>query len=159
MVVSNLQEIPDDFHATLDATGKEYLYRLSLGPVQLPQERLYSWHIPYRLDWGAMRKAAEALRGEHDFSAFANQDGEARDPLCRVEEITMEESGRFLVRGNRFLYKMVRTIVGTLIDVGRERIAAEELPAILASRRRERAGVTAPAHGLTLRRVYYDRKE
>lgn len=154
------------FHPSLDARAKTYWYTVSLQPRPLERHRV--WHLPGQgsepaaLDLVAIRGAAQQLLGTHDFSAFAvdHVDMPIRDPLCTLTSIAVEELEPGLIRlefhGNRFLYKMVRSLAGTLIDCGRGRLHGEQIPLILASRRRERAGVCAPAHGLTLARVHYE---
>lgn len=145
-----------DFHPTLQATGKEYRYHLCLGPVQDPIHRLYSWAHP-PLDLHRMKKAAADLLGTLDFSAMA---GEAKkNPICTIQQIDLTplpgERLEISVFGNRFLYKMARNIVGTLVAIGKGKLPVDCLPELLASRDRKRAGMTAPAHGLTLFRVHY----
>lgn len=147
-----LETVEEDFHATLHAIGKEYRYRLCLGPVENPFQRLYAWHMHTPLDEEKMRQAAKSLVGTHDFSAFANEPEE--NPICSLESIEFE--GEIRLRGNRFLYRMARNLVGTLVYVGCGKIGVEEIPRILASRDRKNAGVTAPAHGLTLHKVFYN---
>lgn len=142
---------PLAFHPTLDAVGKEYHYRLSLEPVQDPIDRLYSWHFPYPLDLKKIEEASKDLIGTHDFSAFANE--EEKDPICTVASIDFK--GCFRIQGNRFLYKMVRNIVGTLIYIGSGKLATDSIPQILDSRDRKKGGITAPAHGLHLHQVFY----
>jgi len=146
---------PCIFHPTLDALGKEYHYYLNLGPVQDPTRRLYAWHFIHPLDWTKVEKASQDLLGKHDFSAFANE--EEKDPICTIESIHFRE-GRFEIRGDRFLYKMVRNLVGTLVYIGAGRLSPDSIPSILASRDRKKAGVTAPAHGLYLHQVFYQVK-
>jgi tRNA pseudouridine38-40 synthase len=157
---------PDSFHPTLDAKAKTYWYLVGLRP--LPLERHRVWQLPNQgiepaaLDLTAIRRAAQLLIGTHDFSAFAvdHVDMPIKDPHCTLMSIEVEELQPELIRlaffGNRFLYKMVRSLAGTLVDCGRARLCPEDLPDILASRRRERAGICAPAHGLTLAKVHYE---
>lgn len=140
------------FHPTLDAISKEYHYQICCEPVQDPTLRLYSWHFHHELNRQAMDLAAKNLIGTHDFSAFANE--EEKDPICTVESIEFK-GDHFVIKGNRFLYKMVRNLVGTLVYVGCGKIPTCQLPTILASRDRKLAGVTAPAHGLYLHQVNY----
>jgi tRNA pseudouridine38-40 synthase len=140
-----------EFHPTLDAVGKEYIYRLSVGPVEDPIQRLYTWHIHTPLDWGKMEAAAQDLLGTHDFTAFANE--EEKDPICTIKRILLRGELEVVIRGDRFLYKMVRNIVGSLVYVGQGKIAS--LREILTSRDRKKGGVTAPAHGLYLHQVFY----
>lgn len=155
--VTGARAASPDFHATLDAAGKLYHYRLCLGPVQDPLHRLYSWHFRYPLSLDLMEQAAENLLGTHDFTAFANEPEE--NPLCTLEAIAFEKLPysrlQIAVRGNRFLYKMVRNLAGTLIYIGAQKLPPDAIPAILASRDRKAAGITAPAHGLFLSRVFY----
>lgn len=145
------------FHPTLDSRGKEYHYSICLGSTQLPFHRNFSWHFSYPVNLEEMKKAAKHLKGRHDFSAFTNERQE--DNVREIFDIMIEPSAdrlKIRVSGNNFLYKMVRNIVGTLLYVGCGKLSSEELPAILASRDRTRAGVTAPALGLILKEVYYD---
>jgi tRNA pseudouridine38-40 synthase len=143
-----------EFHPTLDAIGKEYRYRICQVPVQDPTIRLYSWHIPQGLDWVKIELAAKDLIGTHDFTAFANE-GE-KNPICTLESIVFD--GIFKIRGDRFLYKMVRNLVGTLVYVGSGKLPVDSIPSILTSKDRKKAGLTAPAHGLYLHQVFYPLK-
>lgn len=161
IVIRNIACMPDSFHPTLDAIGKEYRYYICNNKVQLPAHRFYSWHVHQGLDFEAMRAGARILIGKHDFSAFCNQ-GSDSCYAHHVRQVTALElrplnDGRyfFLIKGNSFLYKMVRNMVGTLVDIGRGKIALESLPQILSSCDRTQAGVTAPAHGLFLHEVFY----
>jgi tRNA pseudouridine38-40 synthase len=111
-----------------------------------------------------MRTAAASLLGTHDFSAFCNERSTSdKDPICTLHSINISyiEDGRILFRvvGNRFLYKMVRNLIGTLTYVGQGKIKAEEIPSILSSQKRTLAGITAPAHGLHLMQVFYNQSE
>jgi tRNA pseudouridine38-40 synthase len=107
-----------------------------------------------------MRKAADYLVGTHDFSAFC-KDRRLwdRNPICHLEKIEIEELPqqrlRIVLTGDHFLFRMARNIVGTLVHVGCGKIEAERVPAILEGQDRTQAGVAAPAHGLTLKRVIY----
>ena len=143
---------PCQFHPALDAMGKTYRYRICLGPVQDPVNRLYSWHIYFPLNVAKMERAARSLIGTHDFTAFANEEG--KDPLCTIQSIDIVEDCIW-IKGNRFLYKMVRNIVGTLVHIGCGKLPEDCIPDILASRDRKKAGITAPAQGLHLHQVFY----
>lgn len=161
IAVLSAESMPSSFHPTLDCIGKEYRYFICLGPVQLPKNRFYSWHVPYSLDFGKIRQAMPMLIGKHDFSAFCNIKKNARynDYVRDIQYLELEqpEDDRLFFRicGNHFLYKMVRNIVGTLVDIGRGKLDLERLPEILSSKNRPEAGVTAPAHGLFLYKVFY----
>ena len=151
-----VEEVPETFHATLDARGKEYHYYLCTSPVQLPMHRLYSWHIPQPLNLIAMQEAAKHLLGTHDFSSLTNErTDDAIRTLTSVQIIPLEDRLCIEMKGDRFLYKMARNIAGTLVSIGCGKIA-NTIPEILASRDRTKAGVTAPAHGLFLIKVFYD---
>jgi tRNA pseudouridine38-40 synthase len=150
------------FHPTLDSVCKEYHYWICYGHAQFPQHRLYSWHYPHVLDVEMMCKASLLLIGQHDFAAFCNQKkNEAYAHHRReVTKLTIEEhlEKRLLIKitGPNFLYKMVRNIVGTLSYIGRGKIGIDELPSIITECNRAKAGMTAPAHGLTLYKIYYE---
>lgn len=147
-----LEEVETSFHPTLDSKGKEYQYQICNLPIQLPFLKDYSWHIPTPLDLPSMLIAKEFLLGTHDFSAFTN---ERTDDTIRTIHSIEIEPGLFKIKGDKFLYKMVRNIVGTLVYVGLGKIPPTEIPTILSSRNRALAGMTAPAHGLCLKQVFY----
>jgi len=162
IIVRRAEEAPADFHARYDAKAKEYRYWIDRGEVPHLWLRRFSWHVRYPLDVAAMREAAGHLVGTHDFTTFSS----AKTPLenrvrtlyaIKVEETVMQESPLLVVSvlGNGFLYNMVRIIVGTLVDVGRGRLAAAAIPELLAARDRTRAGMTAPPQGLILWQVLY----
>lgn len=161
IVVLQSEWMPASFHPTLDCNGKEYRYFICFGPIQLPQNRFTSWHVPSLLNLEAMQAALSLLIGTHDFSTFCNVKKNARyhDYIREIQSLKLEqfEEKRLLlkIRGNHFLYKMVRNLVGTLVDIGRGKISHEALPAILHSHSRPQAGVTAPPHGLFLYEVFY----
>jgi tRNA pseudouridine38-40 synthase len=161
IVVRKAYSVPIAFHPTLDCVGKEYHYSLCFDTVQLPHERLYSWHYPYPLDLPTMRKALFFLLGTRDFSALCNaqKNGSSATPIRTVQAIEILEQAEkqllFTIQGTSFLYKMVRNLVGTLVYIGRGKLALEALPRILEGRERAQAGITAPAHGLCLHRVVY----
>lgn len=163
IAILSVDEETPTFHPTLDCIGKEYRYTISYGPTQLPQHRLYAWHYPHQLDRTAMAEAAAILQGEHDYSAFCNvkKNETYEDYIREVKSITMmelpEEQLQVIVQGNHFLYKMVRTLVGTLVYVGRGLISVDDVRTILEGQDRTKAGVTAPAHGLCLFRVKYNK--
>lgn len=162
VVVRSLDVMSESFHPTLDCVKKEYHYQLCYGAFQLPQHRYFSWHKPCpALDVEAMRTAAQQLIGTHDFSALClNRKMDEYDDCVRtLEAIEIEELGdqRIVIKviGNAFFYKMVRTIVGTLVNVGEGELEVDSIRKILAQRNRALAGVTAPPHGLTLMKVYF----
>ncbi len=158
--VLSVKEVEEAFHPTLDARCKEYRYALDLGPTPSPFKRKVAWHIPLPIHMDAMKQAALPLIGEHDFKSFTNnchKAGEStRCTLFRIDLHPMEKGLLISLEGDRFLYKMARNITGTLVDAGLGKIEPRTIPEILHQRDRRRAGVTAPAHGLTLHHVEYD---
>ena len=153
-------EAPPTFHARFHATAKRYRYRIWNQPVLSPFERLYTWHIPGpRLDVEAMAAAAAVLEGRHDFAAFqtAGAETHASERVLFSSRMTGERPLiTYDVRGNGFLRHMVRSIVGSLVEVGRGRFRPEWMTELLLSGDRSRGGRTAPAAGLFLVGVEYD---
>lgn len=149
------------FHPTTSAKGKIYHYHLCLSPIQSPHRRLYSWHCYSPLNLALMRQAAEQLQGTRDYSAFCNFHTNSRYQHFEREVLRIEivETGEnqlcIVVEGRSFLYKMVRNLVGTIVNIGQEKIAIEQLETIIAGKDRRCAGPSAPAHGLFLKEVYY----
>ncbi|HMG54490.1 MAG TPA: tRNA pseudouridine(38-40) synthase TruA [Kofleriaceae bacterium] len=162
IAVAEASEAADDFHPRFSATGKHYRYLVLTRSERSPRWRDRAWHQPGTLDLAAMRHAAAALIGEHDFAAFRAAGCTANRTVRRIDEIAIAATSEDLwllgvdVRGNAFLRNMVRIVVGTLVEVGMGRRAGEQVAEILASRDRTRAGITAPAHGLELVSVGYD---
>lgn len=153
---------PDDFHARYDATGKIYHYRLHLDSSTDPFKRLYSYHIPYALNLDALKNGANAFVGTRDFTSFANEadrGSAAKNAIRTLRRLSVidEEGGiRLEFEGDGFLYKMVRNIVGTLLDVARGKLSEDQIPAIFASRDRRCAAMAAPPQGLCLMSVLYE---
>lgn len=148
-----------DFHARFDALGKQYRYRLWNHPAMNPLLRNQAWHVPRPLDAAAMRAAAAHFVGRHDFRSFtANRGAELLDAVRHLTRCELRGRGpqfTFLLEGEGFLYKMCRGIVGTLVQIGEGRLAAGEVPQMLACHDRRVAGMNAPAHGLVLWKVFY----
>ena len=160
------QTVPEDFHARYAAHTKTYLYRIHNHPIDSPFDAAYYTRVPRRLDEAAMQAAAQQFVGTHDFlalcaagsSAAAHGDTVRTITDCHVtrrgDEVDIE------VTADGYLYNMVRILAGTLCEVGAGRLRAADIPAILASRDRSRAGPTLPAKGLFLKCVEYpERKE
>src|SRR5262249_53052262 len=155
-------EAASTFHARFHATAKRYRYRIWNQPVMSPFERLYTWHIPGPvLDVDAMAAAAAHLEGRHDFAAFQTAGAETHttERVVSVSRVTADRPLiTYDVRGDGLLRDMVRGIVGTLVEVGRGRYRPEWMTEVLRSRDRARAGRTAPAAGLFLVGVEYERQ-
>lgn len=153
--------VSQEFHARFDACGKWYRYSLDRSPVRSPLSRLYAWHLPFPLDLEAMRHAARVLTGFHDFAAFRSSSCVAKTTEREIFAIDFCEQGSLLhvdVRGSGFLKNMVRIIVGNLVEVGRDQRTVGNIEALLHKRNREEAGRTAPAHGLCLMEVWYEKR-
>jgi tRNA pseudouridine38-40 synthase len=119
--------------------------------------RFYSWHVPLKLDFEKMEEAVQLLLGKRDFSAFSNEKG--KDPTCDLQKIEFfQKEGRLIIalRADRFLYKMVRNLVGALVYAGCGKLDVGAIPSLLESRDRSKGAVTAPARGLFLSEVFYD---
>jgi tRNA pseudouridine38-40 synthase len=156
-----VRDVPSGFDARRDARAKTYRYTIALGADPGPFVRRVVWHIPQPLDVAAMQAAAGLLVGSHDFAAFQAAGGDVKTSVRQLSESALlDDPGpprylRYQVTGNGFLRHMVRNIVGTLVDIGKHRWPPDALVDILASRSRQRAGATAPAHGLVLVAVHY----
>jgi tRNA pseudouridine38-40 synthase len=148
-----------DFHARFDAVGKQYRYFIWNHSAQTPLWRATHWHVPRTLDVRAMSRAAASLEGRHDFIAFSASPGYARNHTCRnVRRCEVKRNGSqivVIIEADGFLYKMCRGIVGTLAQVGMGRFQPEQVLPMIESRNRSLAGMTAPAHGLILWKVFY----
>lgn len=147
------------FHARFDAKGKQYRYAVWNHSAMNPLLRTTAWHVPRPLDLPAVRAAARLFVGQHDFQSFAANPGYAKASTVRtLTRCDIKKSGAqltFIIEGDGFLYKMCRGIVGTLVQVGLGRFPADEIKTMLAQRDRRVAGMTAPAHGLVLWKVFY----
>lgn len=157
--------VPESFHPRYDAREKTYRYLIQQGESADPLLLPYSFFVPGKLDVPRMSRAASRLEGRHDFASFQGGGRRAAETVRTVYELSVGEVSaplfhapglvRIVTRGEGYLFRMVRNIVGTLIEVGRGRLAPEDVSAILMSGDRRRAGPTAPAAGLTLMEVRY----
>lgn len=151
---------PEGFWPRQHAVAKRYTYQLEEGPAADPFQHGRCWHVHQAapLDREAMWRASRHMLGEHDFSSFRHQECVAQSPIRRIHAITFRSEGNRLAlmfEGNRFLMHQVRIMAGTLVEVGKGRIAPDGLPAIIEGRDRRRAGRTAPPDGLCLEAVWY----
>ncbi len=150
--------VGDRFHARYAAAGKVYRYQIDLGDVYDPLRRHVAIHHPGSLDLAAMQSAADHLVGTHDFSSFTQMKSKKKSRVRRLDAIDIEREGTLLTlrfTGEGFLYKMVRILVGTLLEVGTGVRRPQDMAVVLAKKDRNFAGETAPAKGLTLERVIY----
>lgn len=150
-----------DFHARFSAKGKQYRYLVWNAPGMNPLTRRTAWHVPRPLDITAMRRAARHFVGKHDFQSFAANPGYGRESTVRtLSRCELKKSGAlltFIIEGDGFLYRMCRGIVGTLVQAGLGKFSANDIRTMLRRKDRRFAGMTAPAHGLVLWRVFYSR--
>ncbi len=161
--VVSAQRCAAEFHARFHACGKQYRYFVWNDTAANPLLRHTAWHVPRKLEFAAMRTAASLFVGTRDFrSLAANRNYEIENTVRTLTRCAMKRSGpllTFIIEGDGFLYKMCRSIVGTLVQVGLGRFAVADIQRILAHRDRRVAGMTAPAHGLVLWKVYYGKLE
>jgi len=151
-------EAAPDFHPRFDALRCSYEYRLYVSPVRDPLARRYAWHRIGALDAEAVHQAVNYLVGEHDFSTFGSPP-QGDNPVRMVYSadwiVRQGDRYSFTITATAFLYRMVRSIVGTLVQVGQGRMTAQAFGEVLASCDRSQSGPVAPAHGLTLTAVEY----
>lgn len=163
IVVRWAEVAPDGFDARFSAVARTYRYTVLNRPVPDPFLASTSWHVAEPLDMRSMRAAGDPLIGEHDFSSFCRaaqrRDGSVASLVRRVHDLQWEESNggvlRFTITASAFCHQMVRSVVGTLVEVGSRRRRAGEMTGILSSRDRQSAGQIAPPHGLCLWSVEY----
>lgn len=158
VAVKAAAEVPASFHARHDAVAKTYLYRLWNLPSPPTLRRFDTCHVPRVLDLDRMNAAAKHLEGRHDFSTFMAAGSAAASPVRTLYKVEARREGPLVileVRGDGFLYNMVRIVAGTLCSVGFGSLEPDAMPEILASRDRKRAGKTMPARGLSLVKVDY----
>jgi len=158
IMIREAKQVSENFHARFSAKGKIYQYRILYRPHRPALDRLSVWHFPHSLNMSAMKRAARALAGRHDFTAFKGSGGETKTDRCHLKRLTLQRSGDLImitIEADRFHQHMVRNIVGTIVEVGRGRREAQEMKQILLSRDRRLAGPTAPPQGLFLVEVKY----
>jgi tRNA pseudouridine38-40 synthase len=161
--VHRSDEVPAEFDARHSARGKRYRYRVYLGPQPAALDATRAWYVKRALDLEAMRAAAAPLIGEHDFESFRSAQCDAAHAVRQMVAITLETTPRppfgtyvdVVFHANAFCRHMCRILAGTLVEVGLGRRTSASVEATLAGRKRALAGITAPAHGLTLLEVFY----
>jgi tRNA pseudouridine38-40 synthase len=157
--VLSASRTPKEFHARFDAAGKQYRYFVWNHPAMNPLIRHTAWQVTRPLNLKAMRATAPLFVGRRDFKSFAaSRNYEMKSTVRRLARCDIKKSGSLLtfsIEGDGFLYKMCRGIVGTLVQIGLGKFPADEIRRMLAKKDRRVAGMTAPAHGLVLWRVFY----
>lgn len=160
--ILSCEEVPENFHARFDCKGKEYIYKIHCSESKNPFASDLMLHYRRKLDLDAIRKASSYFVGTHDFSSFCADCTNVSTTIRTIYSLKIENYGDtviVLVKGDGFLYNMIRIIVGTLIDVSEGRFLLDDIPEIITAKNRLRAGRTAMAHGLYLNRVFYNEKE
>ena len=158
VTISKAEMVPDEWHARFDATEREYLYRVIDRRMKLSLDKGRLWRIPVKLNVELMHKAAQHLVGQHDFTTFRDTQCQAKSPTKTIDRITIareEKEIHFYFRARSFLHKQVRSMVGTLVEVGLEKLNPESIKEILESRDRTKCGPVAPPDGLYLKSVKY----
>jgi tRNA pseudouridine38-40 synthase len=159
IVITSCKIVPEEFHARYDVKSKVYHYRILNRSLPAAISRQYAWHIRKKLNLNAMQEALRCIIGRHDFKAFEGSGSPRISTVrCIIDADLVKTDNDYLVlkiEGDGFLKFMVRNIVGTLVDVGFDKITPHDFKQILISKDRNLAGITAPAHGLFLMEVKY----
>ncbi len=156
--VLSVEKVGDDFHARFSAKGRGYIYRLLNRRAPSVIEKNRVWWVPFPLDVEKMREASKCLLGKHDFTSFRAAACQAKSPVKTLDKLDIVQHGDeiwFEVEARSFLHHQVRNFVGTLKMVGDGHFEVEDVQRILAAKDRTKAGVTAPACGLYLNKVWY----
>jgi tRNA pseudouridine38-40 synthase len=161
IAVKQVEIVPETFHARYMVKEKTYRFRVDIGKPRSPFRRHYASYFPYPIDLAKIERALPDLLGEHDFTSFCASGSSIEDKVRTIYEARMDvnEAGDELVftfRGNGFLYKMIRILVGTLLKIGNGRLPEDSIPKIIAAKDRNLAGPTAHPEGLYLYKVSYD---
>jgi tRNA pseudouridine38-40 synthase len=156
IVIGKVEEVDLDFNARYSAKSRAYHYRINLSRTAIL--RKYMWVVSYPLHFEALQQATREIQGEHDFSSFCVAESTKENNVCNVIHCDWEKSGEeliFKIEADRFLHTMVRSLVGTLVEVGRGYFSVSDFVNIMQVKDRKKAGPTAPAHGLYLVEVKY----
>ncbi len=158
VAILKVEDVPDTFNARYHALSRHYMYRIIMRRPPLVLEAKRAWQIGEALDICAMREGARYLIGSHDFTSFRDSECQANSPHKTIDviDIALHDDGlNISVSAPSFLHHQVRIIVGTLVEIGKGKRRASSIPDILLTRRREVAGMTAPAYGLYFMSVEY----
>lgn len=156
--ITHLEEVDEKFHARFSAKQKTYLYRIHTAPILLPFDHKYVWHLTYPLTLESIRNAIPLFLGKKSFKSFANESTLRDDTVRTLHSITLTQTPTGFTLafcGDGFLYKMVRNITGTLIDIGRGKLPLSAIRAIFSSEDRRFASQAAPSQGLILDHICY----
>ena len=160
VAVLHAEEVGSDFHAQYTAKSKTYRYSILNRSIRSTQQRRVIWFYPHKLNLSLMRREAEVLVGKHDFKSFQAKDPSKKreDTVRTVKRLDIKKKDDVIhidIEANGFLYKMVRNIVGTLVEIGSGQLPEGSIKSILTKKDRGAAGATAPANGLCLVEVFY----
>lgn len=159
IVIKEAEEVNERFHSRYNAKRKTYRYIINNSKCGTAIYRNLEYSYPFKLDAEKMKQASKYFEGEHDFKAFKSSGTSSKNSVRTIYKAIVKQEGEKIIielTGNGFLYNMVRIISGTLLDVGLGKIQPEEIPNMIESKDRQRAGKTLPAHGLYLVEVKYD---
>ncbi len=158
IIIKSAEEVDEKFHSRYSVKSKTYRYVINNSENGSAIYRGLEYHISNKLDYKKMEKAIKFFEGEHDFKAFKASGTSSKSSVRKILNGSVKKEGERIiieVTGTGFLYNMVRIISGTLVDVGLGKIEPEEIPQIIESKDRKKAGKTLPAHGLFLVKVEY----
>ncbi|MGX7149902.1 tRNA pseudouridine(38-40) synthase TruA [Enterococcus ureasiticus] len=158
IVVKKAEEVPERFHARYNAKGKKYSYYIWNDLIPSAFERNYSFHYSEKLDFELMNKACRKLTGTHDFIGFSSLKKTKKSTTRTINEISIQKEGNlihFTFVGDGFLHKMIRILMGTLLEIGSGTMKLEAIDEVFERKVRSDAGMTVPAQGLFLDEVYY----
>ncbi len=160
IVIKSAEEVPERFHSRYNCVGKTYRYIINNNEFPSALNRYREFHMPNKLDYEAMKKAISYFEGTHDFAGFKSSGGAPKKTTVRTITkaiIQKNKDNRIVIElsGDGFLYNMVRIISGTIVDVGLGKIKEADIPNIIESKDRKKAGKTLPPHGLYLVKVDY----
>ena len=161
IVIKEAKEVEEDFHARYNCKRKTYQYVINNSPYGSAIYRNLEYCFSSKLDVQAMKKAIQYFEGEHDFKAFKASGTSSKSSVRTIYQAELLTNGdKIIIRltGNGFLYNMVRIIAGTILEVGLGKIKPEEIPEIIKSKDRQKAGKTLPPQGLYLVEVNYEEK-
>lgn len=161
IAVKSIEVVDDTFHARYHAKGKTYEFRVDIGKPRSPFRRFYASYYPYPIEFSKIEYALKDLIGTHDFTSFCASGSSVEDKVRTIYEASMKVNDAgdeviFTFKGDGFLYKMIRILVGTLLKIGNNRIEKTAIPTIIAAKDRNLAGPTAHPEGLYLVEVSYD---
>lgn len=158
VTIKTVEIVPDSFHARRDGRSRIYEYRILNRPSPSPFHLKFAWHVHDPLDLAAMREAITCVRGEHDFSSFRAAGCDAAHPVRTIYQASLKSTDElivFSVEATAFLRHMVRNLIGTVVEVGRQQRTPQSFAELLKARDRTQAGIKAPAKGLFLIEVKY----